>query len=246
MRKKRENVQNPAPYEQMREVLAMVMKAVPQLSVLRASYFIGNQRQVTAKVRAIFEEGISSQYADLLAAWVNLYRAEFNIELDLTAIRIPEQREGFGWLIVVAPGVTIEMVLAACKKRFSVYRWNDKNLDEFTDSVRSAKDGPYAVWVRSRVEADEEYKNKSYNDLQKANIPGITLLERLLLELKYFIETGGHLDISNVTLCSGSLYRVGHVACVRWRAGGVKLYVYWYFRVAADDGLRGREVVPVP
>jgi hypothetical protein len=40
--------------------------------------------------------------------------------------------------------------------------------------------------------------------LAARNIRGHYLLERLLYELKYFAETGKHLDIDNLTLCSGS------------------------------------------
>ena len=67
-------------------------------------------------------------------------------------------------------------------------------------SERTAKNGPYAIRVRDRVEADEELKNRSARDLQQQGILGITIEEREIFELKYFTETGQHLDIVNWTL----------------------------------------------
>jgi len=108
---------------------------------------------------------------------------------------------------------------------------------------RSPSSGSYAIWLRDRVEADEEHKNKSANYLKSANISGITLLERLLFEFKYFRETGKHLDVQNWTLCSGSRYTGGGVPRVDWGPGSRGLWVYWYDPGFAFDFLRSREVV---
>ena len=59
--------------------------------------------------------------------------------------------------------------------------------------------------------ANGDLKNMSV-DVEKGEIIGITLRERLLMEIKYFRETGLHLDINgSVTICSGSLFHSGAV-----------------------------------
>lgn len=238
---KRENVlqERPATSRQMAEVGAMLIKAVPELSHAQAQYFIGRQRQVTRQVRAIF--AAADPYRDALMAWEKLYADHFGMTVDLSGLRVPDPKPGFTRLIVVVSGLTIESVLAVCAKRFKVWRWTNNNLDTITTSDRSAVAGPYAVWVRDVQEADPEHANKSYNDLKEVGVLGITLLERLLLELVYFLETGQHLDVSNVTLCSGSLSRDGHLPRVHFHGG--RLYVYWCSRDNAGDGLRSRQVV---
>ena len=90
-------------------------------------------------------------------------------------------------------------------------------------------------------EADEDLKNKSANDLEQEGISGITLRERLLYELGYFNKTRQHLDIENITLCSGSRDADGHVPCVDWSSG--KLYVGWHNPSYRHDFLRSRRAV---
>ena len=82
---------------------------------------------------------------------------------------------------------------------------------------------------------------KSY-ELEKEGIKGITLLERLQLELDYFNETGKHLDIDNLTLCSGSRYSDGSVPYVDWVSSDSTMRVGWCYPDSRNDGLRSREI----
>lgn len=104
-------------------------------------------------------------------------------------------------------------ILKQMRKKFDVYVWFDeKTIDkEFPKPKKST-----TRYFKKNIEADEELQNKSANDLEKEGIEGITLRERLLMELNYFNETGKHLDIDNVTLCSGSRSSDGSVPDVRW------------------------------
>ena len=110
---------------------------------------------------------------------------------------------------------------------------------------RTAEEKSYAIWVRERVEADEELANLSADDLvakkAKMKFADITPLERMLYELKFFMETGKHLDIQNVTLCSGSRDSGGHVPRAYWR--GSRFEVDWDYLDSRDSSLRSREVV---
>ena len=173
-----------------------------------------------------------------LAEWAAFYWEAFGITLDTSKIQIPSHQNGFNRLIVVAQGLTLERIYRALKKKMPVWKHWD-NLDS-VESVRKA-DKTYAVWVRDRQEADEELKNKSANDLKSDGTNCITLEERLLLEMMYFRETGKHLDIQNVTLCTGSRHAFGYVPDVGWRGDGV--CVRWFRPDCADGFLRSRVVV---
>jgi hypothetical protein len=136
----------------------------------------------------------------------------------------------------------MQMVYDKCKELFGAWKYTNNSLDQAVPTNdRDTKNGHYAIWVRDRVEADEELKNKSANDLKEASTPGNTLLERLLLELKYFKETGKHLDIENWTLCSGSRDSDGCVPGVGWY--GDEMRVGWYYPGFRRGILRSREVV---
>ena len=102
-------------------------------------------------------------------------------------------------------------------------------------------DQDYAIWVRDRVEADEELKNKSADDLKASGTNCIILEERLMLEFFYYWKNKSHLDIQNVTLCAGSRYSDGGVPCVSWYGDG--LLVGWFGRAGANGYLRARQAV---
>jgi len=128
-------------------------------------------------------------------------------------------------------------LLNECRKKFKVWSYySDEQLD---------KDFPIPKmttrYFKDTVEADEKLKNLSANDLEAKGILGITLRERLIMELEYFDKTGKHLDIQNITLCSGSRDSVGHVPYAGWH--GARLYVYWVLPSYDYVRLRPREVV---
>lgn len=146
------------------------------------------------------------------------------------------------WTVKIRKGQTIEGTLRECQKLFKVWRYTDADLDELVTSDRNSSEA-YEVSFKANVEADENLKNSSAADLQERGIKGITLVERLQLEIDYFRETGKHLDIENWTLCSGSRSSGGGVPDVRWRRSGSAMCVDWDFLDDRDDNLRSREVL---
>lgn len=177
------------------------------------------------------------------AVWEKLYRDEFGMSVDLSQVAVPDNPGGFGRTIVIATGLTAAMVVAACRKYFKD-RIDIEDLDaDVPENERTAASGSYAIRVRDRIEADEELKNLSAEDIKARGVATMTLLERLVYELKYFKETGQHLDIGNWTLCAGSRRRVGDVPIVRWRAVFRRLHVYWCHPQHAYGLLRARAVV---
>ncbi len=229
---------------QRTDIIATLVQAIPPLSFADAENVGSKKGAFITDVRAVFAkyslEWTTNRH---LVEWHRFYKKYFGLDLNFSGITIPERREGFDRLIVVAQGITIQQAFEKCREMFGVWKYTDADLDEVvTLNDRDTKLGHYAIWVRDRIEADEENKNRSANQLKGANINGETLLERLLHELKYYTETKKHLDILNVTLCCGSRYSDGDVPKVRWYDTG-RLSVYGCSPGAAFDGLRCREVV---
>lgn len=234
-----------ASVKQLTEIWAVVLRAVPKrLTWEEADYWLHHPFELGTKIRAIFKE-VPDPYDHLVSQWEAFYRelAVPGLKVDLSTLRVSKPKEGFTRLIVVLPGLKIEEVLASYKKRHSFWRWTHEDLDTITKSIRNATTEPYAIWVRDLSEADPIHANKSYNTLAREGIVGITLLERLLFELKFFMETGKHLDLQSATLCTGTLYSDDGVPDVRWHEG--RMYVNWYQRRFASLDLRVREVATV-
>ena len=179
--------------------------------------------------------------SELLTDWQTFYHEIFNLTCDFSGIRIPEHRPGFERLIVVAQGMTPEWLFQKCKEHFPARKYTDRSLDEVITSERTAQNGTYAIWIRGRVEADEELKNLSANNLKTKGIITQTIEERLVDEIKYFRDTSKHMDVNNITLCACSRYSDGSVPGVDWSDD--EMGVDWYDPVDAHVDLRGRVVV---
>ncbi len=166
-------------------------------------------------------------YQNLIADWKKFYKS-IGVKPDFTGLLIPPKPEGLDRLLIIAKGMTPQKAYDLCARKFGCWKWTDRNLDEIVSEDRSTTDKAYAVWVRDRVEADEELKDKSADKLKELNIKGITLTEREIYELKYFKETSEHLDIVNITLCTGSRYSGCSVPYVSWYGDYGKVFVSRY------------------
>src|SRR3989344_659093 len=199
-----------------------------------------------ADILASVLEPVQSEVG-IVEEWAAFYEKHFPKEFAaagnaeaLYAVKIPPVRDGFTRLIVVLKGLTMNAVYAACEKQFPCWRYAS-NLDASIPTSDRSPTTTYAVWVRGQVEADEEFANKSANDLAAEHHTGIMLLERMLLELKVFDAGGGHLDLRNVTLCPGPRDADGDGPCARWDGG--RFRVGWTSPRYRDPSLRSREVV---
>ncbi len=155
--------------------------------------------------------------ASQLARWIEIYRDHFCRELNVTAISIPERKEGFDRLLVVAAGLTANIIFEVCSKLFPCH-----NLVGDLDVAINVRDTSeaYAVWVRDNEEVDLE----DFDDYDEDKIE--TLIERLAHELVCYIETEKHLDVQNYTVCGAQDPEEGSVPVVTWEGGTV--YVDWY------------------
>lgn len=239
------SVLSPDWLEKRRGIMAELDRQLIQGIVTPGNGLTLEQLQIVTEHRDPFVAQDNSQdpHGESKETWKRIYRKHFGMKVDFTNINIPECPGSVTdyWLVIVAKEMLSEKIFLACKKAFGGWKWTDKNLDEIVTSVRSAKNESYAIWVRARVEADEEFKNLSANELKARGHKGITLEERMLLEVMYFEQTGEHLDIQNITFCAGSLYSDGDIPIVHWFGG--KMRVYWYNPDDAHDFLRSREAV---
>ncbi|MFH1668246.1 MAG: hypothetical protein ABH884_04485 [Candidatus Komeilibacteria bacterium] len=178
----------------------------------------------------------------ILLEWQEFYRKYFRITVDFSKVVIPENPGGYSRVILIPKGLKFSQVIKALRRRFKVSLYREDLDKDVIDNIRSTSQS-YAILIRDRVEADEELKNLSADQLKVQEQDIITLMERLILELKYYDETGEHLDIQNWTLCAGSRSSDGGVPRVDWHSGGA------YFRVVLCSSgklysrFRGRSVV---
>jgi len=153
---------------------------------------------------------------EIIATWTKIYKKYFKRKVDLADITIPIHYDPEKYFcVIVVKGITMNEVIKGLKKLFTVYLGVEDLSAIVTTNDRIA-DKDYAIIFDKNIEADEEFKNLSVNELRKKGVNGITLLERLLLEIFYLNAAGRHLDANNFSLCSGSLYSDGGVPSIYW------------------------------
>ena len=176
----------------------------------------------------------------ILFDWQAFFKKYLEISLDLSNLKIPPKQESFDRLIIIPEGITPNKIYEAYVKNFSCWKWtNDLNNAVAHNDREPTK--TYAVWVRDTQEADEENENISADRAKERKIQGITLIERLIFGLKYWDETKTHLDVKNLTICSGSRSSAGGVPSVNCCGGEVR--VDWCFSQLAHSDWRVRTVV---
>ncbi|MEA1929524.1 MAG: hypothetical protein U9M92_01385 [Patescibacteria group bacterium] len=206
---------------------------------------IGDGSLTNHHIQALLEHRdpftISMDVASQIGRWRQLF-AEVDIQIDVDSVQIPDRRPGFDRLIVVPSGLTLNRLVEILRQKFTVWLWAE-DLDSAVVNNDRSNTQAYAIWVRDRIEADEELKNLSAVMLAKQGVRGQTLMERLLHEWVYFSRTRQHLDVKNVTLCSASRDSDGGVPRVYWGTGDRRLQVNWCGAGGRDDDLRPRAVV---
>ena len=112
-------------------------------------------------------------------------------------------------------------IMKEMKSLFNVWSYyDDKRLDKDFPPPKeiTTREFPYSI--------EPTELGKSASDDKE--MTGITLRERLLLEILYFKETGSHLDIKGWTICSGSRHSDGDVPYVYFNPSDGKVKVCWY------------------
>jgi len=150
------------------------------------------------------------------------------------------------WHIPVLKGVSSDRVVKTLRRLgVDVYLYTEDLDKSVMVNDRNPKDGSYWVRCKASVEADEKNKNLSADNLAQKGIRGLTVLERLLLELAYYLASDAHLDVTTVTLCSGSRDSGGYVPNVYWYSRSRGVCVDWCGPGNRNDNLRARAAVSV-
>ncbi|HMP67524.1 MAG TPA: hypothetical protein PKA60_02135 [Candidatus Paceibacterota bacterium] len=179
-----------------------------------------------------------------LVFWNNFYQKYFTCFTNFSTLQIPTKPKDGKWrLLVILGGLTNNQVYDACTRQFTCRRSvGDLNHVVLTNE-RDPMNGSYAIWVRDSVEADKVHQNKSADMIKEEGLKTETLTERMIHELVYFSETGKHLDVNKVTLCSGSRFSDGSVPGAGWYDGDFQ--VCWYYSFLRGRRWCSREVVSI-
>ena len=223
---------------QTKDLGSAILQGLPNLTFDQAEFWLSNKTKLAAEIRKIFKP--ANPYSDLIADWEKFYQ-DIGIGVDFSDLVIPVKQNGFDRLIIEADGLTPQKVYNICSGLFKCWKWTKEDLDSII--THSDRVGLNAVWVKETVEADENLKNLSADQLEMAKIAGITFNERGLYEAKYFKETGKHLDIKNWTLCSGSRSGGGLVPSFSWFDFSGVLYVSSAYPSSSSGCLRSRQAV---
>ncbi len=150
---------------------------------------------------------------EILTIWQKIYYEWFGMEIDISDFQIPETyNPEKHFLVLVAKEISISAVVLAIEKRFNIYLCAE-GLDTSMKSDRSPQYGSYLILFNCNIEIEQGLSAK---DLVKKGHKGITLLERLLLEILHYSKTKQHLDIDNWILCFGSCDYEGFIPILRW------------------------------
>lgn len=207
-----------------------------QMSEAELQYWIGKKELIREQLPEMFNQ--TGLYTVEHEVWHKFYQKYFSLDLNVSNIRIPDAPADGDWrLIIVARGLTLNQVYKCMSEAFKCCEYVDDLDASILKNARDTKE-TYVVWVRVGVEPDENYLGKSTNQADPDMKIGMTLLERMLLEIIYFDETGKHLDLIGWTLCTGSRDTDGYVPYVRYHATRVLIYRYHPNDLYAQRGLR--------
>jgi hypothetical protein len=121
------------------------------------------------------------------------------------------------WVVPIVRGINCDKIISFFREMKIMVGGNVGSLSrDAMINDRDTSNGSYVVGFAREVEGDEYSRGSSADKLTELGCKGITLLERLLLGLGYFLTTGRHLDVKNVTLCLGSRLNDGRVAYVHF------------------------------
>jgi len=221
--------------EQVRELLIRAAAALPiEMSSEAAQFLIQKPGMVGDAVQKAL--GPLIKVGEELGSWQMFYRHAFGNFADFLGMKLPEMVPGIGFLIVVARGFTPNILLSAFARFGLPYESYTDDLDRALDIGLEGrgKEFAYAVWVRDKAkESPEVIERLSAADLRKQAATHLTLTERLLLELKAFLETGKFSGYP-IPTCGGSRTKEGDIPLVYVRDGKLRVGLHAPPRVRED------------
>lgn len=174
--------------------------------------------------------------------WEDIFR-NHHLNCAVSLVTLPRIDPAYRQLIIVPAGLTLSALLTILSEYIEVEIEGGSQLPDVLQDDRSALQS-YAAFVRRSVESDVEHRNRSAAELATAGVRGITLTERLLLEL--FARTGlraSHHDVDGYTLCAGTRRGDGKVPAVGCDIDHDKLFIEWFRPTYAAMGVATRQVM---
>lgn len=200
------------------------------------NYLLGNKKGFRKKLVESFSLLIP-EFQEEREDWQKFYKNYFAWDVDFSGVLVPPKpTEGLWRLLFVAKNITCNLVYDKWTfKKWKVYSDIDASI---TVNARTPKEH-YAVWVPDSVEPLPPYLGLSTKVADPYMKIGITYLEGMLDEAKYFDVHKKHLNIKGGTFCSGSRGLGGEVPRLLFDCdGGMDASYYSVGYVNPDWGIR--------
>lgn len=175
--------------------------------------------------------------------WENFLKKRFpETQFDLSKLEIPqrtaEEEKEFTRLLFSTSKLKL---FKKCEELFPSVNNTFEDLDEFIE--KDAGEDSFK-WVRDVEAADKKHKNKSGNMAGKEKLNAETISDRVMHEIKYFDETGDHLDKQTGTLTSSRDSGGKFLFAADWDGGW--FHVSWSSPGDRNTHWRFRQVVSSP
>lgn len=192
-------------------------KIINGSSVEQVDYWLGHKEELTNNLNLVFSLIPEDEYFVERQYWQKFYKTQFNWDVDFSQIIIPIRPNIGNWrLIFIAKGLTMNLAFKKASKLFPFPAWRKcaDYLNKTISNVRNTKNS-YAVWVKDYHEF-EPYPEFLFHPTRLSEmLLSVTLLEVIILEMKYFTETGNHFLKNKVVIfCGDSRYSDGRLSCV--------------------------------
>lgn len=147
----------------------------------------------------------------LVQRWAEIYEDYFDYEADFSEDLIPDWFDSSRhFAVLVARGLELYEVIAAIERECNFYflensSGNDIDILNGLEDSRETTDD-YCVVFNKAYSAEKDRNLPDWDDTETIREKGITLIERLLLELFVCDNESVHLDrLAHHTICGGSI-----------------------------------------
>lgn len=126
--------------------------------------------------------------------------ADLGVTADITTLRIPEALAEFRE-IAINPQLSREELYALCQKNFPSWKYYG-NLDAAVKKEQARPKTAYVFRYRDTIEPDRMHRNKNYDQAVNEKLMFLTIAERLIAELRSWIQKKRALDVKGFTITS--------------------------------------------
>lgn len=201
------------------------------LSEADLDYWIDHKKELRGNLYKSFSK--ETTYRKEREDWTTFYLETFGWRVNLQNVLVPEKPQGrLRYRLLFFPkGLQLASVLKA-QLPFIYVQLSDPRTIVHTRSSERA----YAVWVVDDKDILPEFQSVPVSIADPTGTTGINVLECIVLHLKFFKETGVHIE---GTSCSGShsIQDSNTVLCLRYWADN-KVTFDWSPRDGRSRGIR--------